>query len=54
MPWVRFTREFCFYPVRSVLQVYEVTGKPVLVTTACANAAKAENAAVAATKPTSS
>lgn len=54
MPWVRFTKEFYFYPVPSVLQVYEVTGKPILVTTACAKAAKAENAAVAASKQSSS
>lgn len=50
MPWVRFTREFCFNPVPSVLQVFEVTGKPVLITTSCATKAKAEGAAVSATR----
>jgi hypothetical protein len=50
MPWVRFIREFYFNPVPSVLQVFEVTGEPVLVTTPCAKKAKAEGAAVHATR----
>lgn len=50
MPWVKFTADFDWRPRHGVVMAYRAGGA-VLVTTACAKAAKAKGSAVAAVKP---
>jgi len=50
MPHVVFEKPFYFYPTPSCLQVFEILGVPMLVTTQCADKAIAEGAAKPVTK----